>query len=119
MMKPFSVVSYSLKSACSNLIHVTCNVYVLNLAAETISKCYSEVNNLISQRKAGLFKPAKRFREFQRQCTSIPQNHHNQFLYVEKHSYRQHFNIIIIIFNKQRHFYSLFLKKLQILTKVR
>lgn len=63
----------SLKTKCSNLIHVTCKIHALHLVAETIRKSFPNVNDLIAQTKAVFRKSPIRTREFHRQCPDIPE----------------------------------------------
>lgn len=56
-----------------NFLHVTCVLHALHLVAETIRKCYPDVDQLIGQTKAVFLKSPKRIRLFHSQCPDIPE----------------------------------------------
>lgn len=61
------------QSVYPQLTHVTCILHTLHLVADTVRKCYPQVDKLIAETKAVFTKSPKRIREFHNMCTGIPE----------------------------------------------
>lgn len=55
------------------MLHITCKLHALHIAAETIRANFPEVNALITNTKRVFLKSPKRTSEFHKQCPGIPE----------------------------------------------